>query len=88
MTTLRIFAYMISPIGENGVTASQFQAIDIAHNTAELLAKLYNGKTDCSSCGCVQYSDTLTFDNLSEESLKVILTAYPFIRHRKYQLRG
>jgi hypothetical protein len=59
MTTLRVFAYMIAPITDKGVTNQHFQAIQIANDTAQQVAKMYGGRTDCSSCGNVQYSDTV-----------------------------
>ena len=82
MITLRLFAYMIAPInGEVGV--QQFRAIDICENIAQLLAKQFKGKTDCSSCGCVQYSDTVILDTLSKEDEEFITNTYSFVKVRR-----
>jgi hypothetical protein len=82
MIQIRLWAYKIAPIlGE--VTSSQFKAIAICENTAQLLAKMYKGKTDCSSCGCVQYSDTVIVESLSQEDETLILNTYPFVTIRK-----
>ena len=82
MVTLRLFAYMILPI-TNGVTSNHFKAIDICENTAQLLAKQFNGKTDCSSCGTLQYSDTVILDKLSKEDEQFIINTYPFVKVRR-----
>jgi len=82
MVTLKLFAYMIAPIN-NVVEINHFKAIDICENTAQLLAKQFGGKTDCSSCGIVQYSDTVILDKLSEKDEEFITTAYPFVKVRR-----
>lgn len=83
MITLRLFAYLISPIDEKGVGIKQFRAMDICENTAQLLAKQFKGNIDCSSCGCVQYSDTILLDSLSKEDEEFITNTYPFVKVRR-----
>jgi hypothetical protein len=79
MIVLRLYGHLIVPLNES-VTDKQFIAIDICNETANLLANKFNGKASCSSSGIMQYNDTVTFDNLKDSILDVILTAYPFIR--------
>jgi len=82
MIQIRLWAHKIEPIIEK-VENKHFNAIAICENTAQLIAKMFNGKCDCSSCGCVQYSDTVNFNTLSEDDEKFILSAYPFTTVRK-----
>ena len=82
MITIRLFAYMILPI-TNGIEDNHFKAIEICENTAKLLAKQFNGKTDCSHCGCFQYADTVILDKLSEKDEEFITSTYPFVRVRR-----
>lgn len=82
MVTLRLFAHMILPI-TNEVENNHFRAIEICENTAQLLAKQFNGKIDCSSSGCVQYSDTVILNTLSEKDEQFIISTYPFVKVRR-----
>ena len=82
MITLRLFAFMILPITD-AVENNHFKAIEICDVTAELLAKQFNGKVDCSSCGVVQYNDTVILDELSEKDEAFITSTYPFVKVRR-----
>lgn len=77
MITLRLYAHKIAPF-KGKVEAIHFKAIDVVDQTANYLANLYNGKTDCSSCGVIQYSDTLYLP-ISVACAKQIEKDYPFI---------
>jgi len=77
MRTFRLLAYKLDDSKGTDMKKA-FHAIDIVENIAQYLAKLYNGKTDCSSCGCVQYSDTLIID-VSEPHARLIEKEYLFI---------
>jgi hypothetical protein len=78
MITLRLWAHKIAPMTDS-VKPEHFMAIEICNNTATLLAKLFNGKADCSSCGVVQHLDTVTFPALSKEQGKFITANFPFV---------
>jgi len=79
MTKLRLYAHLIVPIKDK-VESVHFKAINVCDETAEYLKRLYNGTTDCSSCGVIQYSDTLYLENVSDACIEGILRDFPFIR--------
>lgn len=78
MITIRLWAHKIAPIVDD-VKAEHFRAIEICENTANLLANMFGGKTDCSSCGVVQYSDTVILPSLTEDQKSFITSTYPFV---------
>lgn len=82
MIQLRLWAYKIATI-EGEINNNHFKAIEICENTAQLLAKQFNGRADCSTCGCVQYSDTVILDKLSEQDEELIKKCYSFVTVRR-----
>ena len=79
--TLRLYAYKVIPeeLRKQGeVTKYDWMAIDTVERVAQYLAKRFNGRTDCSSCGTVQYSDTL-YLTISNSCVKQIIKDFPFI---------
>lgn len=78
MITIRLYAHKILPV-KNEVTQNHFRAIGICDTTATLLADMFKGKADCSSCGVVQYSDTVYIEELSEIDEEFITKAFPFV---------
>lgn len=79
--TLRVYAHKIAPFkNDSKVTTQHFEAIYIADKTAHMIAEMCGGVADCSSCGSVQYADTVVIKQLSEESLALILTTFPFVQ--------
>lgn len=81
MYKLKAYSHQIAPIGEDGqVTNLQFRAISGTEAVMQYLAKLLGGKTNCSSCGVVQYSDEIILTReLSESTCKWIEKNFPFI---------
>lgn len=77
---IRLFAHKIA--AANNIN-NAFKAIEICENTANLLANMFGGKTDCSSCGVVQYSDIVIVPSLTEEQKQFITTTYPFVSIRE-----
>ena len=78
MKTLRLYAHMIEPVlGE--IKPAHFCAIDVVQHTAEMLATMFKGKHYCSSCGTVQFSDTVEIE-IQDEYLPVILASFPFVK--------
>jgi len=83
--TLRVYAHLIAPLKKDDpITGQHFQAIDIADKTAHMIAEIYKGFADCSSCGTVQYSDRVVIKQISEKSLDLILTTFPFVKKSSY----
>lgn len=78
---LRLYAHLIESI-KDGVKDVHFHTIDIVHNTADMLAKMFNGKASCSSDDTVQYHDTVEID-LDKKYLPTILKSFPFVRKIK-----
>lgn len=79
--SLKLYAHEIAPIiaGEK-IGRKHFMAISACESTAQYLAKLLNGEADCSSCGTVQYSDTVILKNkLSEATINWIKARFPFV---------
>jgi hypothetical protein len=69
---------MILPVtGE--IKPAHFCAIDVVQHTAELLASMFKGKHYCSSCGTMQFSDTVEIE-IQDEYLPVILASFPFVK--------
>jgi len=44
---------------------------------------MFQGKTDCSSCGVMQYDDTIILPKLSQEDEDFIKSTYPFVSVRR-----
>lgn len=79
--TLKVYAHMIYPMNNDSkVTTQHFQAIDIADKTAHMIAEMCGGVADCSTCGTVQYADRVFINKISENSLDLILTIFPFVK--------
>lgn len=83
MRTIKLYAHLLCPIDSNGVTSKHFKAIWIIEQIAQSLARMFNGTTDCSSCGTVQYSDIVIFDNITDEQIAFIIDSHPFIKEIK-----
>lgn len=79
MTTLRLYAHLITPPEQRIEFRMAWKAMDVCERVAQHLAKLYNGKITCSSAGTVQYSDIVYLD-VSEACIQSILRDFPFIR--------
>jgi len=79
MTKLRLYAHLIVPIKDK-VESVHFKAINVCESTAQYLKRIYDAKTDCSSDGTIQYSDTLYLENVSDACIEGILRDFPFIR--------
>lgn len=84
MRTIRLYAHIIAPIGEEGVTSKQWRAIWICQQVANCLERMFGGKPNCSHCDTVQYDDTVVFDNITDSQMQFILDSHPFIREIKY----
>jgi len=78
---VRLYAHLIAPINQGeAVQIQHFKAINMCCNVAESLCRMFNGIGECSSCGIVQYTDTIRFENISDNSMAFILECHPFIR--------
>lgn len=80
MIKLRLYAHLIVPIKDNLVECVHFKAINVCEVIAQYIARLCNGRIDCSSFGVVQYSDTIYLNNVSDACIESILRDFPFVK--------
>lgn len=83
MRTIYLYPHIIAPIiKDEPVTGKHFRAIWLVQQVANSLMRMFDGKDASTYAGTVQFTDTITFDHISDVEMAFILSSHPYIREK------